>query len=40
MPTLSLVQWSSSILERIGISGNDIYNGGILGAFQFLAEIA
>ena len=27
----------SSILERIGISGNDIYNGGILGAFQFLA---
>ena len=26
----------SSILYRIGISGNDIHNGGIIGAFQFL----
>jgi len=27
---------SSSFLERIGISGTDIHNGGILGALQFL----
>lgn len=26
----------SSILKRIGISGNDIHNGGLLGALQFL----
>ena len=26
----------SSILTRIGISGNDIHNGGLLGAVQFL----
>ena len=26
----------SSILTRIGISGNDTYNGGLLGALQFL----
>lgn len=26
----------SSLLRRIGISGNDIHNGGILGALQFL----
>ena len=26
----------SSILTRIGISGNDIHNGGLLGAIQFL----
>ena len=26
----------SSLLERIGISGNDIHNGGLLGALQFL----
>jgi len=26
----------SSLLGRIGISGNDIHNGGILGALQFL----
>ena len=27
----------SSLLTRIGISGNDIHNGGIIGALQFLA---
>jgi hypothetical protein len=27
---------SSSVLERMGISGIDIHNGGILGALQFL----
>ena len=27
----------SSILTRIGISGNDIHNGGLLGSLQFLA---
>jgi len=27
----------SSILYRIGISGNDIHNGGLLGSLQFLA---
>ena len=27
----------SSLISRIGISGDDIHNGGILGAFQFLA---
>lgn len=26
----------SSLLTRIGISGNDLYNGGILGALQFM----
>ena len=26
----------SSILYRIGISGDDIHNGGLLGALQFL----
>ena len=26
----------SSLLYRIGITGNDIHNGGILGALQFL----
>jgi len=29
----------SSLLFRMGISGNDIYNGGILGALQFLGGI-
>ena len=28
---------SSSLISRIGISGDDIHNGGILGSFQFLA---
>ena len=27
---------NSSVFYRIGISGNDIHNGGILGALQFL----
>lgn len=27
----------SSILERIGISGNDLHNGGIIGSLQFLS---
>ena len=26
----------SSLVERIGISGNDLFNGGILGALQFM----
>ena len=26
----------SSLLTRIGISGNDLHNGGILGALQFM----
>ena len=33
---LNFVSSGSSILERIGISGNDIHNGGIIGALQFL----
>ena len=32
MPQLS----GSSLLTRIGISGNDVHNGGLLGALQFL----
>ena len=27
----------SSLLQRVGISGNDIHNGGLVGSMQFLA---
>ena len=27
----------SSFLQRVGISGNDIHNGGLVGSMQFLA---
>ena len=30
------IEGGSSILKRIGISGNDIHNGGLIGALQFL----
>jgi len=33
---LNYINSGSSLLERIGISGNDIHNGGLLGSIQFL----
>ncbi len=33
---LNYIAGGSSLLERIGISGDDLHNGGILGALQFM----